>query len=284
MLDVMTNSLDFDRVRFLETAQKYSYFRNETHWEEIRRELFAREVIDLASLNSILKLIDKHSFAVIKSQSNTEVSESSPAIGMSELDESTGMLTLPDFFTQDEQLYQENYEHICQALRSLAAKDNLIIDLSENSGGNMYPWLAALSPLYDQKIAGFFEYKHKEEKDPWLLGEDGVYCGEKKWFSKINKERFNFNKIVLLISSKTSSSGEAVALSFLGQKNVVLVGQKTAGFTTGNEEFVNGNISIWLSTCMMQDRNGKAYSDGIEPDMHTDKPIQTALEFLTHRA
>jgi len=76
--------------------------------------------------------------------------------------------------------------------------------------------------------------------------------------------------IVLLVSRFTSSSGEFFAAHFKGQKNAAIMGHKTNGQTSGNDQFaVGNNYMINLTTSVIKDRTGKLYGigEGIKPDV-----------------
>lgn len=274
-------SLNFDKGKFIEIVKRYSYFRNSINWDNFSHKVLATEKIDLKTVNNFLRKIDKHSFAVENKKTKERKSTTrTPKIITKEISKDIGLLELPGFFTLESNQYIKNFDDIVHALKKLKGKKKLILDLSKNTGGNMYPWLAALASLYDTECVGYFDYKYKKTKDKWLIKKDGVYCGKKKWFKKINKDNVSFEKIAILVSSQTSSSGEAIAISFRGQNNVKIFGQKTANFTTGNEEFKNGELTIWLSTCLMQDRKQRDYGNGINPDVSTKAPIKDIGEWL----
>jgi len=273
--------MTFDKEKFIGVVKQHSYFRDSINWTNFRKKLLKTKKINLETINAFLKQIDKHSFAIERyRKSGKEKVFKTPKIITKELSENTGLLEMPGFFTLDNKDYNKNYEDIVLSLKKLKNKKDLILDLSKNTGGNMYPWLAALAPLYDAECVGYFEYKYKKTKDKWLIKKDGVYCSNKKWFKKINKDKFSFKKIAIIVSSKTSSSGEAIAISFRGQNNVKVFGQKTANFTTGNEDFNNGDITIWLSTCLMQDRKKGDYINGVKPDIVTMNPTKDADKWL----
>jgi len=265
--------------KFIEIVKEHSYFRDSIDWDKLQKEVSSTKEVKLKIINNLLKRIDKHSFAVAKLPKKGKI-KLPPKIFTKEYPGDIGLLELPGFFTLDDNQYSKNYGDIVRSLKKLGNKKKLIIDLSENTGGNMYPWLAALSPLYDTECVGYFEYKYKDTKDGWLISKDGVYCGNKKWFEKINSDKFSFEKIAILVSPQTSSSGEAIAMSFIGQNNVKTFGQKTAGFTTGNEDYDMGGVTIWLSTCMMEDRDQRNYPEGIKPNKVTNDPINEIIKWL----
>lgn len=272
----------FDKEKFIKTVKKYSYRRDFIDWNDFSKEVLTTKRLSRKQINNFLKQIDKHSFAIenYKKTKRRKSITRTPKIIVKEISKDIGFLALPGFFTLDNKQYIKNYEDIVHSLNRLKNKKKLILDLSKNTGGNMHPWLAALAPLYDTGCVGYSDYKYKKTKDKWLIRNDGVYCGDKKLFRKINRNKFSFEKIAILVSSQTSSSGEAIAISFSGQSNVKIFGQKTANFTTGNEDFKNGEITIWLSTCVMQDRKLRDYTGGVKPDIYTKTPMKDIRKWL----
>jgi len=275
--------MNLNKELFLKTVKQYSYFKNEVNWVEFEKSLTSIPET-LESINILLKKIDKHSFLVAHSKSvdDSKIDSKTTGVGSEEYNQYIGILKLHGFFSPDNRSedYKKNYREIVSSLNILKHKKYLILDLADNSGGNMWPWLAALAPIYSTDAVGYFEYRYKDEKDAWLIKDDGVYSGNTSYFSEINKDQYNFSKIAVLISADTKSSGEAIAMSLKDQNNVKLFGQKTAGFTTGNEDYKIGDIILWLSVGMMQDRNQESYPKGIFPDIETIDPLEKAVEWL----
>ena len=74
------------------------------------------------------------------------------------------------------------------------------------------------------------------------------------------------DKIAVLQSSETGSSGEAMLLSFLGKENVKTFGTKSASYATSNSNFNLSNGAIlFVTTSFMTDRNSNIYPNGITP-------------------
>ncbi|HET8575156.1 MAG TPA: S41 family peptidase [Candidatus Paceibacterota bacterium] len=278
----------FDKEKFLRTVKQYSYFSHDIDWNAYEKKLkkVPNQLTKIDPVNDLLREIDHHSFAVFNESPGEETASHhnhrEKSVISKSCDKETGLLKLQGFYcptNNPEHLYK-NYTDIVSALQKIKDKKYLILDLSENTGGNMYPWFAALAPLYETKILGYFQYSYKEKRDAWKLKKDGVYCGDTKWFDAVNHEKYHPEKIAALISKETTSSGEALAMSLKSQKNVKLFGERTAGYTTGNEEFVIGDIRIWLSTGMMQDKERQSYLDGVTPDISSTNSKKSAQEWF----
>jgi len=85
-----------------------------------------------------------------------------------------------------------------------------------------------------------------------------------------------------LIDSKTASSGEMTAISFIGLPNVKVFGQPSAGYVTANATIhLSDGTQLNLATSNVADRTHKIYSDKIIPDVivniQTDSTIDETL-------
>lgn len=166
-----------------------------------------------------------------------------------------------------------------------------ILDLRENGGGMFYPMLAALSPMLDKQNAigtvdaegqyAFFEF----DRDGNLFeGKQKVhYFNIKKVPQRITKP------IIVMVSKKTSSSGEFSTIAFAGQKNVRIIGQNTMGLTSGNQEYkLSDGAFLVLTTGNIVDRNKKEYDEvgkGFSPqvqlkDLSDAEYMKTANDLL----
>jgi len=163
-------------------------------------------------------------------------------------------------------------DDLFHAILSACQKDmtGWILDFRENTGGQLWPMLAGLSPLIDSDTAGCAVYPDGNGWQWWArrgkAGVDvnihhqienagGTTCMEKK-------------PVAILIGPRTASSGEASVISFIGKENVCLIGERTRGLATVNQpyELANG-AKLMLTTAYFGDRNSRIYPDGIEPDI-----------------
>jgi carboxyl-terminal processing protease len=167
-----------------------------------------------------------------------------------------------------------------------------ILDFRENTGGQLWPMLAGLSPLINSNIAGNAIYPNGNNWQWWAKdGKAGVGKNLHHQIESVNNQFIKKRPIAILISKQTASSGEASIISFIGQDNICLIGEQTRGLTTVNQPFKLANgAKLMLTTAYFGDRNQKIYPDGIEPDIiitngtenegHIDIQLKTAIEWL----
>lgn len=155
----------------------------------------------------------------------------------------------------------------------------VILDLQQNSGGDIYPMLAGLATLLPDDDLFQFIYKDGS-KETFNLAQKGL--------SKIvaNPKKMAIKKravpIAILIDGQTASSGELTALAFKNLPNVKVFGQATAGYTSGNIPYpLYDGALLQLTTSRIQDRSGKIYENTpIEPDQVSYHPLEDAQNWL----
>ena len=148
-----------------------------------------------------------------------------------------------------------------------------IIDLRDNDGGMFHPMYAAIQPFLDKKkVVGDIDPQGKTRYFSYLGGKvfyDGKL--DHVFENRLVKLKTASRPIFILTSKKTSSSGEFTAVSFVGQKNVRLVGKNTQGLTSANTEYkLSDGAMLILTVGNLVDRNKKEYKvigEGIAPDI-----------------
>jgi carboxyl-terminal processing protease len=85
------------------------------------------------------------------------------------------------------------------------------------------------------------------------------------------------------LENETASSGEIIALSFIGRSNTHSYGSKTKGLMTANLIFpMSDGAMVFLSIAVDADKTGKVYGQEILPDVetHGDGILKEALQWL----
>jgi C-terminal processing protease CtpA/Prc len=129
----------------------------------------------------------------------------------------------------------------------------------------MWPMVAGLNALMNDGTVGYTVRNGKKKQKEWKT-ENGKINYSKELINTYKIKNIN-TKIAVLINSKTGSSGEMAAITFIGLPNVKLFGQPSAGFTTANSTFyLSDGTLLFLSTNFVTDRTYKKYPDRIIPD------------------
>lgn len=168
----------------------------------------------------------------------------------------------------------------------------LIIDLRTNTGGDMFPMILGVGNLFTPGELGAFIYKDGKPKEEWHIAGNAFYMAGKKAMEVPKIGKFNPKlKIALLTSPYTASSAEALLTSFIGQKNVRIIGEPTAGYTTANDSFSYLGVQVLMATSVAEDRNGHINYVNILPDeqvilgddlndLSKDKKVAAAMKWF----
>jgi len=141
------------------------------------------------------------------------------------------------------------------AVAAPSVKCGWVVDLREDTGGNMWPMLSGVSAFLGDGPTGFFRDKNGRDT-PWRIAAPGVSMPD-----------LSSAPVAVLTGSSTASSGEAVAVAFRGRPNTRSFGRPTAGLSTGNQHFeLPGGALLGLTTSRFVDRNGQAYGGQVIPD------------------
>jgi hypothetical protein len=228
-------------------------------------------------LESLRPLGDHHSFFMkpeeVKNWGNNKSADIGIKLPVCKKQGSLGYVLVPAFHGGNRELILTYADSMQQGLKRLqnSGITGWIIDLRENTGGNMEPMILGLGPLFDSEILGFL-VDVNGKKESWAY-RNGSYLWENKAkISVTDPVKLSSGlPVAVLHSSQTGSSGEIVLISFIGNAKTRSFGQPTWGLTTGNGAFdLPDGARMMLASTVMADRNGKKYSGCINPDVMVD--------------
>ncbi|WP_281541703.1 S41 family peptidase [Maribacter aestuarii] len=287
-------------LSYLNTAidimEENSIKKKEIDWKELRTsalaEMKGKESIEetYPIIEKILReLGDNHSF-LLTEQLRTKMRqahENLPIVEYKIINKQIAYLKIPAFMGSDS-LPNNFAESIQKQIKKLDKKEikSWIIDLTENTGGNMWPMYLGLSPILGDGISGYFldsENKFYE----WRYSNNAVYEGKTKHLEIEDSYVLNntdYDKIAVLIGRKTASSGEAIAIAFKEFPKTQFFGEFTHGLTTGNSIHpLSDGAKLILTTSIFVDRTKTIYGGPIEPDIYTTKPEEKAVKWLMEK-
>ncbi|MEN5206959.1 S41 family peptidase [Stenotrophomonas terrae] len=185
-----------------------------------------------------------------------------------------GYLLVPGLRGSDSRASDIFSTQLCEHIASLAktASKGWIIDLRDNTGGNMWPMIKGLRSLLGDADIGA------------IRDRNGVVTAWRSQPSKACGVDLSRNRVAVLVGPRTASSGEAVAVAFRARPGTGFFGQPTAGLSTANQSFAlpDGGV-IALTTAVFLDRSGEAYLQGIKPENlvpHDQYAIAAAAAWL----
>ncbi|SNC61898.1 Peptidase family S41 [Hymenobacter gelipurpurascens] len=169
-----------------------------------------------------------------------------------------------------------------------------IIDLRLNDGGAMAPMLAGIAPLLGDGHLGGFVDKDGKPDQQWYLRQGNFYMDTMRVTTLQNRcpAQRTDKPIAVLLSGRTASSGEIVAISLKGRPNTRFFGEPTYGATTANESYrISGTSYLTIAGLQDADRNQVAYKSHLTPDvlisggdnftdLNKDTKVAAALKWL----
>ncbi len=151
----------------------------------------------------------------------------------------------------------------------------VVIDLRGNTGGNMYPMIAAVHRFLpnDDQMLRFRTRKRTQ----WIPLAYAVQVAGVPQQSRI------VCPVAILTDAQTASSGEATLICFRGLDYVRVFGAPTAGYASANQPFpLPGGDRLVLTTGCDVSRTGEVFCDDpINPDVYSETPLEDALAWIT---
>ena len=288
--------------------QTNSVHRTEVDWRSLEDSVVARAgnaqtpAGTWAALGWALRSVDPHSFLMPPEQMMTSAGlVASPAARpltsrrMGELlAGGIGRITVPPHSGRNRPAYVDSLHSQIAALESAGAC-GWVVDLREDTGGNLWPMLAGVGPLLGAEVVGSMTNDppgvgwHYRDGRSWPGGD--TQPPEPEGWGSIPPHRLsNANApIALLIGRQTGSSGEMTLLAFLGRPNVRSFGDSTAGRNSANASIpLRDGATLIVTSAYPRDRLGRRYPLSVAPDelvppektVDTDAPLRQALVWL----
>ncbi len=197
------------------------------------------------------------------------------------VDDGLAMAVVPAISMEDDgQRYADTLSTgIARALEDGAC--GVIIDLRGNTGGDMGPMIAGLSPLLpDGQV---LEFVGQNMFSPVLVEGNSVRGGGTP--TTTGGGKYPETPTAVLVDDKTASSGEATMLSFRGLENSRSFGQPTAGYASANIVIAfPEDMKLVLTTASDRARTGEIFTEQpVEPDVVTDTPEAAARQWLVEK-
>lgn len=147
------------------------------------------------------------------------------------------------------------------AQQAAAARKGWIVDLRGNTGGNMWPMLAALRALLGNGVVGAARDR-QEQLSEWRAG---------NYVTGLDVAvDLGAAPVAVLLDGRTASSGEAVAVAFHGRARTRSFGSATAGQSSANASLpLPDGSRLALTVALNLDRHGELMSPRVEPDQPT---------------
>jgi len=221
-----------------------------------------------------------HSFFVYPDEQTND--NPANAFPTATIEENILILNIPAFGSPDMSENQKYADTLNNAIQN-ETYQGIIINLADNTGGDMGPMVAGISSLIPDGTVIKFQYA-SDMTDEAIL-ENGTFTGGGTSVTVETTEKVTDVPIAVVINKLTASSGEMTALAFKGLENVQFFGENSLGFTSGNSQMeLYDDTIMQLTTSTIIDRTGTEYENTpIEPDIHTSTPIEEAKEWINYQ-
>ena len=273
----------------IEIMRRHSVNSNAVNWNKLKRQALKEAANDTSAyrlgraIQKLYKALNDYHGTFYYKDSVFRWSHNVPVVSDSIMNEwkkgasvktfvlenNIGYLRVPGMQYSGKQDCDMKAQNLNDSLCLLLEKNikGLIIDLRLNAGGAMFPMILGVQQLLKKGQVGSFQSKKNEK---WYLS-DSSFSIDTTLLANI-KPKCTMNAqnipVVILTSPPTGSSAEFFIISFRGRPKTVLLGSKTAGFTTGIEGFpIKNGAYILLSTSYGVDRNGVVYKKAFDPDI-----------------
>ena len=224
-----------DAQRYLSEAldiiQNNALNRDKVDWPKVRTLAFMYEnnaktpADTYDSIRFVLEqLSDHHSFFVtpdIVIQDNNSTIYNYPRPTGKLLENKIGYIAVFEFNAQAEDEMNKYADEIQNLIIELDKQSvcGWIVDLRENSGGNMYPMIAGLGALIGEGELGSFKDATGHITN-WYYRDGQAWEGDMP-HARVSHPEFLYDPdetpVAVLIGPQTASSGEATAISFRGR-------------------------------------------------------------------
>lgn len=274
------NSIDWEKER-KNLIDEYQTNPSDSQIIEIVKGIVQKAGGDHSFFIPILykEAVDKHS----KGVSDSTIRDTAFQL----LDNRWGYIPVATYYLGDSASDEILMTKLATAIRQ-AEQNNvsgLIIDLSDNGGGNLYPPLVGLSPILENGDLGFFYDPVEKTKTAWTHKDGTIEIKDEKavYWSIKNKEFFNssLRRIpkAILVSNHTGSSGEFLLISLTSQEHTKVFGQPTAGLATGNEVItLSDGSQLILTVSLSMNVRGEIYDGALMPDFITSDLASSKIE------
>lgn len=161
-----------------------------------------------------------------------------------------------------------------------------IVDLRGNTGGNLPPMIAGVGPVLGGGVAGHY-VRADGSFLPWSYRDGAAALGSSVAAQSSVAYRLvrPEPRVAVLTDGRTTSSGEAVTVSFLGRPRTRSFGAATCGLS-GNRGAVfrlGDGALVEVTTTTTADRNKRLYRRVLPPDetiYDTEAMIRRAVAWL----
>ena len=262
----------------IRTMDKHGLFADGPEWEAAKADALSANPESLEQAQEIVRTAvkvagGKHSFLQLAGSVVADATSEWPAPEVTFQEGGIPVVSLPPFSGN----HEEGVKYASAVLSAITEDiPGVVIDLRGNTGGNMYPMIAAVHRFIDNGD-DMLRFRTRS-RTQWIPLSYAVQMAGVEQLSRIECP------VAILTDSFTASSGEATLICFLGLGYVRVFGNPTAGYASANQPFpLHGGDRLVLTTACDVARTGEIFCDDpIAPDVVTDTPLEDALTWINN--
>ena len=188
---------------------------------------------------------------------------------------------LPEFSGSSSQ--GEKYANTIYYKMTSKIYKGIIIDLSNNLGGDIGPMLAAISPVIPN--GKLFEIVNAANNPPSVTFHGSVTNNMGTKIDLGNVKKVTGIPVAVILNRWTASSGELTALALENNPSVKTFGGESAGYTSINDTYIMYNgAQVNITTSKIKKNNGQIlFNNKIKPDVQTNNPIVQANNWILNQ-
>lgn len=188
---------------------------------------------------------------------------------------------LPEFSGSSSQ--GEKYANTIYYKMTSKIYKGIIIDLSNNLGGDIGPMLAGISPVIPN--GKLFEIVNAADNPTSVTFHGSVTNNMGTKIDLGNVKKVTGIPVAVIINRWTASSGELTALALENNPSVKTFGGESAGYTSINTTYMMYNgAQVNITTSKIKKNNGQVlFNNKIKPDVQTNNPIVQANNWILNQ-
>ncbi|WP_400077289.1 S41 family peptidase [Winogradskyella sp. R77965] len=310
--------LTLDKI--IEHAENNSLYRKNVDWTSLKKEMYAlvKNADSVSQLKPALnlmlkKLNDTHGRVFYNNQVlsyyNGEIKEHQKNIDIaiyneiqsgqvyefkaSIIENDIGYVRIVGLPVGDnEKMSSEIQNSICELIQKGAKK--WIIDLRYNGGGNMFPMVEGISNIIGDGIVGGTKGVTIQESSVWQIKNGDFFYDEQTVALENKCPITDKQKVAVLTSVYTASSGEALAVILKKRVKTKFFGNITMGMITATDwKQIDSLTAMSISVSYYKDRENNLYNQYVDVDeiiefepkaeINKDKGVSRAIEWLNEQ-
>lgn len=225
------NKTNFDASKVVRYMSKHGIIEHPSKWQRmVANTKNGKNIKTVPELSRALQQGNDHAWAVssLKKIENLNY----PTITETR---HLKILNVPSFYSNSAQKRAKYINTLSHQLGLLQHQETLILNFSNNLGGDPLPMIAGLADLIPRGTL-WADVDNKGHEHNVIKGRTAIYGGLTKTTEKVPSphKKLNFKKIVVVSNQRTASAAEVTLIALKRNKHTKIIGRPTTGLTSIN--------------------------------------------------